>query len=75
MDRILVDLSQAALVAANEANLGKLLGTLGAWPRIEVHTEVHQSWSISDLPFFRYNSLWGARLAEAERSRNWSKSL
>ena len=62
MATMLDDPSTAAVNEAMEANLTEFLDTLRAWPRAETHFEADLHWSITDQPFFLYNSQWNPRL-------------
>ena len=46
---------------AVEANLFAFFQHLAGWPRIEIHDDADCFWTISDLPFPRFNSVMRAR--------------
>lgn len=62
MSEILQDTSATALIAAIEENLFALIPAFRKWPRAEVHDEAEIKWSITDIPFPLFNSIFRARL-------------
>jgi ribosomal protein S18 acetylase RimI-like enzyme len=63
MGTILQDTSAAALIAAIEENLFAIIPGFRRWPRAQVHEESDVTWSITDIPFPLYNSVFRAQLA------------
>jgi hypothetical protein len=62
MTDILQDLSTTSLSIAIEENLFALLLAFRRWPRAEVHDEAEIKWSITDIPFALFNSIFRAQL-------------
>ena len=62
MSRILQDLSATAIIAAIEENVFSLISASRRWPRAELHDEGEVKWSLTDIPFPLFNSVFRAQL-------------
>lgn len=62
MSVVLQDLSAQALVTAIEANLFEFASLLRHWPQAEVHDDPELLWTITDIPFALFNSIFRAQL-------------
>jgi ribosomal protein S18 acetylase RimI-like enzyme len=58
----LQDLSEPALVPAIETNLFQLFTFCGGLPKAEVHDDPEMFWTITNVPFPLFNSVFRARL-------------
>ena len=63
MSNILDDFSKQSLTSAIEGNSFALIPAFSKWPRAKVHEETELIWSITDIPFPVFNSLFRAQLA------------
>ena len=62
MSDILEDLSEPALVRAIEINMFELFTAFRRWPQAEVHDDPDMLWTITNVPFPLFNSVFRARL-------------
>ena len=66
MNKILKDLSVSSLVTAIETNLFDFFKLFEQWPRAEVHDSPDMLWTITDIPFPMFNSIFRARLSNPD---------
>ncbi|MCJ7631937.1 hypothetical protein MUP77_06020, partial [Candidatus Bathyarchaeota archaeon] len=66
MTEILKDLSVPSLVTVIEANLFGFFKLFEQWPRAEVHDDLDILWTITDIPFPMFNSVFRARLSDPD---------
>jgi GNAT superfamily N-acetyltransferase len=66
MSEVLEDVSAPSLVAAIEANLFEFFKLFKRWPRAEVHDSLDMLWTITDIPFPLFNSVFRARLSDPD---------
>ena len=64
MSEILQDLSEPSLKAAIEANLFELMLMFRHWNQAEIHNDPDMIWSITDIPFARFNSILRSQISE-----------
>lgn len=63
---ILTDLSVPSLVAAIETNQFEFFKLFEQWPRAEVHDEPDMLWTITDIPFPLFNSVFRTCLSDPD---------
>jgi ribosomal protein S18 acetylase RimI-like enzyme len=66
METILQNFSPQALIQAIEANLFGLYCQVRHWPRVDLHDDPELLWTISDIPYFLFNSSLRADLPPQE---------
>lgn len=62
MNDFLQDLSTSSLITAIEENLFFAISTSRHWSRAEFHDDAEIKWSMTDIPFPLFNSIWKAQL-------------
>jgi GNAT superfamily N-acetyltransferase len=66
MNEILKDLSAPSLVTAIEVNLFEFFKLFEKWPRAEVRDRPDILWTITDIPFPMFNSVFRAHLSNPD---------